>query len=392
MILYSELIKKFMIKGIQLVLNYAGPIEIDKDFNYTELYRCCIQHSVSVIVFEALKDFKTELPEKFYNALKQKAQQEIVKDIQGSYDVETVISAFEENGIKFLPLKGYYLKKLYPKSEMRYATDYDILIDEKQIDKVHEVAKSLGMVLKQKGDHHDIFYFPETKTVFEFHKSIFEGNLKETFGNGFDRAKLKDGYKYFYELPPEDFYISILGHSAYHFAHGGGVGIRHVIDVYLYKNAYKFNDEYLERELEKCGLTDFRNHFEKLANYFFADGEGDEFTEKLADYVLDSSIFGNENKKQTSDIVSNNGDNKIKSAKSKTLLKLIFPPFKTMKGYYPILKTLPILLPFCYVSRWLTIIIKRPKSIKKIGEITKATDMEIYEVQEMRDKLGINNI
>lgn len=365
------------------------PIQINE---YCGLYKLCLHHSVSVILLEALKNFKDELPENFYNALEQKAQKDIIKDIRGSYDVETVISAFEKNGIKFLPLKGYYLKKFYPKSEMRYATDYDILIDEKQIDKVHEVAKSLGMVLKQKGDHHDIFYFPGTKTVFEFHKSIFEGNLKETFGNGFDRARLKEGYKYFYELPPEDFYISILGHSAYHFAHGGGVGIRHVIDVYLYKKAYKFDKEYLERELEKCGLTDFRKQFEKLADYLFADGKGDEFTEKLVDYVLDSSVLGNEEKKQASDIVSNTSDNKIKSAKSKTLLKLIFPPFKTMKGYYPILKKLPILLPFCYVVRWFTVLIKRPKSLKKINKIAGAKNEEITEIKEIREKLGLKNI
>ncbi|MBR1676857.1 MAG: nucleotidyltransferase family protein [Clostridia bacterium] len=384
--------EKIFIRLIKTTIDECQNNNSLAEINYQELLKFCLKHSVSCIVFEALKDFKTALPENLYNALKQKAQQDIMKDIQGSYDVETVISAFENNGIKFIPLKGYYLKKLYPKSEMRYATDYDVLIDEKQIDKVHEVAKSLGMVLKQKGDHHDIFYFPETKTVFEFHKSIFEGSLKESFGNGFDRARLKEGYKSFYELPPEDFYISILGHSAYHFAHGGGVGIRHVIDVYLYKKAYKFNDKYLERELEKCGLADFRKQFEKLADYFFADGEGDEFTEKLADYVLDSSVLGNENKKQASDIVSNNSDSKIKSAKLKTLIQLILPPFKTMKGYYPILKSLPVLLPFCYIARWLTVLIKRPKSLKKINKITGAKNEEITEIKEIREKLGLNNI
>lgn len=369
-----------------------GKIDLDDQIDFYYLYKLCIQHSVSVMVFEALKDEKECLTEKIYDLLKNKAQQDVVKDIQGSYDAERIISAFEENGIKFLPLKGYFLKKLYPKPEMRYATDYDILIDDKQIDKVHKVAKSLGMVLKQKGDHHDIFYFPETKTVFEFHKSIFEGRLEETFGNGFDRAKLKYGYKYCYELPPEDFYISILGHSAYHFAYGGGVGIRHVIDVYLYKNAYQFDEEYLKKELEKCGLTNFRKQFEKLADYLFADGEGDGFTEKLADYVLDSSIFANENKKQASDIVANMASEQDTSAKTKTLMKLIFPQFKTMKGYYPILKKLPILLPLCYIARWFTVIIKRPKSMKKIKKITQATYEEIYELKEMRDKLGLNNI
>lgn len=390
MILDKE--KSFFIESVKITICNDTLRSVDKGQKFKDIYALCGKHSVNVIVFEALKNFKDELPENFYNALKQKAQQDIIKDIQGSYDVETVISAFEENGVKFIPLKGYYLKNLYPKSEMRYATDYDVLIDEKQIDKVHEVAKSLGMVLKQKGDHHDIFYFPETKTVFEFHKSIFEGSLKATFGNGFDRAKLKDGYKYFYELPPEDFYILILGHSAYHFAHGGGVGIRHVIDVYLYKKSYKFNDKYLEREIEKCGLTDFRKQFEKLADYLFADCDGDEFIEKLTDYILGSSVLGNADKKQASDIVANTASEKYKRAKRKTLTQLIFPPFKTMKGYYPILKNLPILLPFCYIVRWVTVIIKRPKSLKKIKKITSASEQDLSEIKVIRDKLGLKNL
>ena len=392
MIVFSDSTKKLILNCIRYAFNYGSSIDIDKDFNCVEFYRLCLQHSVSVIVFETLKDFKEELPENFYNALKQKAQKDIIKDIWGSYDVETVISAFENNGIRFIPLKGYYLKKLYPKPEMRYATDYDILIDNADIDKVHTVAKQLGMKLDAIGDHHDIFYCPETKTVFEFHKNIFEGKLNKAFGNGFNRAKLKEGYKYFYELPPEDFYISILGHSAYHFAHGGGVGIRHVLDVYLYKKAYQFNEEYLKKELEKCGLTEFREQFEKLADYLFADGEGDGFTEKLADYVLDSSIFGNEDKKQASDIVANTADDNDRSAKIKTLTKLIFPPFKTMKGYYPILKKLPILLPFCYIARWFTVLIKRPKSLKKIKKITNASEQDLSEIKTIRDKLGLKNL
>ena len=34
----------------------------------------------------------------------------------------------EENGIDYLPLKGYNLKKLYPKPELRTMGDADVLI------------------------------------------------------------------------------------------------------------------------------------------------------------------------------------------------------------------------------------------------------------------------
>jgi hypothetical protein len=84
---------------------------------------------------------------------------------------------------------------------------------------------------------------------------------------------VKDGYSYFYEMSPEIFYMSILGHSAYHFAESAGVGIRHLADVYLFRKAHALNEEYLNNELEKCGLLQFKVQFEKLADYFFEAGE-----------------------------------------------------------------------------------------------------------------------
>ena len=73
-----------------------------------------------------------------------------------------------------------------------------MLIDVSQLKTARKKVKDLGLEVKGFDEHHDIVYYPSTKTVFELHKSIFVGTLKKYFGVGFERAKIKNGYNFFY--------------------------------------------------------------------------------------------------------------------------------------------------------------------------------------------------
>lgn len=48
-----------------------------------------------------------------------------------SYETEKILKAFDENKIKNIPLKGYFMKKEYPRSDFRSVSDVDILFDRK---------------------------------------------------------------------------------------------------------------------------------------------------------------------------------------------------------------------------------------------------------------------
>ena len=384
--------EKFFVELVGAGIKNQAVNDIPEDVNYKQLYNLCASHSMSVVVCKALENLSDKVNQKFLSAIHKSASRHLMRDVQGEYDVQILLAEFEKRGIKYLPLKGFHLKKLYPSSEMRYASDFDILIDVKQLKAVRQTVKDLRLEVKRFGEHHDIVYTPDTKTVFELHKSVFVGNLSKFFGVGFERAKLKDGYKYFYEFSVEDFYISILAHSAYHFASSAGVGIRHLTDVYLYKKAHRINYEYLDSELEKCGLLQFKNQFEKLADFFFNGAEADEFTLKLADYVLESSLLANESKQHASSVASNleNGDSK--KAKKHTLFRIFFPKVATMKFAYPILKKAIILLPVFYVYRWFQVLFTRPKQISKLKDVATVDENDLKKVKEIRDNLGINDL
>ena len=349
---------------------------------------------MSVVVYKSLEKVKEKIFPRFLLAIEKAVQHEVRLDIQSEYDINTVLTAFEENGIKHMPLKGYHLKKIYPSTDMRFATDCDILIDVNQIQEVRKLVNELGLQTKRHDEHHDIVFYPNTKTFFELHKTIFVGPLEKYFGvgnKGFERAKIKDGYKYFYQMDKEIFYISILGHSADHFAEGAGVGIRHLTDIYLYRKAYDLDENYLNAQLEKCNRLQFKNQFEKVMNYLFEDGEADEFTCKLAKHIIESDLLTNSEKKSASDVASNAG-NGTQNAHKKAFWRKIFLPTEQMKIAFPTLKKAIWLLPFFHLVRWVKVIFTRPKSISKLKKMTDVSQSELAYMKEIRDKLNINHL
>lgn len=377
--------ERFFIECVKVGLDGQKVAEIPQDIDFRAFYRLCTAHSVTVIVFFAIQDVKDKLPFKLYNALSVSLRRYVKKDIQLGVDSETVIDALERGGVRYMPLKGYYLKALYPKTEMRYASDCDILIDKKEIKKIRRLLLKIGLKIMRYDEHHDILYFDSTKSVFELHKKLFVGKLDKYFGVSFDRAKLKEGYKYWYELSPEDFYLTMVAHTAYHFAQGGGVGVRHLTDLYVYRQKYKLDEEYLAREFEKCGLRDFQIGFEKLEKYFFEKAEADEFTLRLAEYVLSSTVLGNEDKASALEVAAAN-------TKRKAFLRVVFPSVNNMKFSYPILNKAIFLLPVFYIVRWFRVIFKTPARLSRIKGIKAVTTEEIKEVKEIRVGLGINNL
>ena len=387
--------EKFFVECVKRGIKDEKIDLIPDGLDYKQFYNLCASHSMSVVVFKALENLKSQVLPEFWKRLQFSAQRHVMLDVQSAYDINTVLTAFEERGIKHMPLKGYHLKKLYPSTDMRYASDCDVLIDVDQLKEVRALVEELGLATKRHDEHHDIVYYPETKTVFELHKTIFVGSLEAYFGvenKGFARAHVKDGSKYFYEMDREIFYISLLGHSAYHFAEDAGVGIRHLTDIYLYRKAYDLNEEYLNAELEKCGLKQFKEEFEKVSAYFFEEAEADGFTKKLAKHILESSLLANKDKKSASDVAANTGGMDTQKAKKKSIWRKIFLSKEQMKFSYPILKKHIWLLPIFHVVRWIQVLFTRPKAIGQLKKMNDVRENELAYMKEIRVGLGIHHL
>lgn len=60
------------------------------------------------------------------------------------YEIESLLKCFDEGKIYNLPMKGYFLKEDYPNSFERSISDYDILFDINDIDRIKIYLNKTG--------------------------------------------------------------------------------------------------------------------------------------------------------------------------------------------------------------------------------------------------------
>lgn len=298
--------------------------------------------------------------------------------------------AFDNHKIDYLPLKGSHLKFLYPKPNMRPMGDADILIRVGQYDDIIPVMKGLGFK-KQRETDHEIVWNSQLIHV-ELHKKPipqYNPDFCRYFGDGWQLAKLKSGTCY--EMKPEDEFIYLFAHFAKHYRNGG-IGCRHVTDLWVFRRSYPDLDEaYLQNEFEKFHLKEFYLNINNLLSAWFENGEWNEKINFITDFIFRSGAWGRADAHAVSLGVKNMTDaGSYKAGRSKEFRNFIFPDAGTLAIRYPVLKKHKWLLPFFWPVRWITALLFRRKNIhtqKKAFEL--ATRENIEKMQESLHYVGL---
>ena len=321
------------------------------------LYALAKMHSVGNIFYKAIQD-RTDVS----NELKEKAKTQylgnIHQQISQDYYAEQVFSELDKHNIPYMPLKGYYLRKLYPAPELRTSCDVDFFYDSNRTEDLNKIMQAQDFVEGQGGPNHSVWQ--KGTITFEPHFYLLSDNGKfhAYYKNVWERLKNVEGS--LYAFSDEDFYVFFIVHSAKHFTHGG-FGIRTVLDIHIYNQAKKLDREYLNGEFEKLGLKKFVKALEELAKCWFMGKPMSEDTERISEYVMESGTYGVGLHRT---ILNNTKKNSVSGSKISYFLKTLFLPYKQMRGRYHILKKAPILLPFYWVKRWCEVLFKRRKNIK----------------------------
>lgn len=153
------------------------------------------------------------------------------------YEIESLLKCFDEGKIYNLPMKGYFLKEDYPNSFERSISDYDILFDINDIDRIKNIFKQNGYKFLQNDDQQ--YHFVKAPFMYiEMHRSLLKNDKIILYWKiNLKKAKVRDGYSYSKEMTLEDYYIYMLLHSAKHFSKGG-IGIRMIADEYVFYKKY----------------------------------------------------------------------------------------------------------------------------------------------------------
>lgn len=295
-------------------------------------------------------------------------------------------AAFQENGIDYLPLKGTILKSLYPQPATRVMGDADILIREEQNHKIKPVMEQLGFQEGPVSDHELHWYHPWLHA--ELHRWIVPKSsidLYRYFETGWTKAIPASGCRYTFRA--EDHFIFLFVHYAKHYR-GGGIGLRQLVDLWVYQQANPNMDmDYIRNELSQLKMQIFFDNTQRMLSVWFDGGVSDDKTAFMTDYIWHSGSWGSSEKHQTAEGISSE-----KAAGSRTksrfiyLCQVIFPPVNILKNRYPILEKSPWLLPVLWPIRWISALLFRHKNINNYATIIKnrsadKTDAYLQELQ-----------
>ena len=260
----------------------------------------------------------------------------------------------EKNGIYNLAVKGAVTKRRYPDEVMRSMGDIDLLYKPEQHHVFKTLMLSLGYGDYQEGRKNDTYSRPPFVTV-EAHRELVESGSEysDYYKNIWNMARPKSGMEYTFEMSVEDELVFNIVHLAEHFKEGGA-GIRFIIDVYVYSRI-DMDKEYVDQELNKLGLIEFYHNILTLANYWFADGESSELTEKLAAFIMAGGIFGDSD---------NAAALAVEEGRARRFFKVCFPDYGSMKSMYPWLEGKGILLPYAWGLRGIRALRHRKSNVE----------------------------
>ena len=227
----------------------------------TELWHCAAQQNMLPVLAYENKKWKIfcgdaalakRLDSVFYAA--------VVGSVNRIADFEELSATLSANGIEHMPVKGYYLRRLWPAPEMRTFGDIDILIHPHDRQRTHELMKSLGYAVEH--DWEPTFSYIKGAEYYEIHTNLMDGNLdgradlQKYFCNGWQHAVPDEGLRF---APDKNFhFIYTVCHLAKHL-YGGGAGLRMYIDIALQIQKYDVELDWagIAEEFEILKLTEF---------------------------------------------------------------------------------------------------------------------------------------
>ena len=304
--------------------------------------------------------------------------------------VKALLGEFEKAGIDHLPFKGCVMKQLYPKPELRVMGDADILIRLEQYEEIKPILVALGFSLEAESDCELIWTHPDL--YLELHQCMVQPAHRDYhayFGDGWDRAVQITGHRY--GFTPEDMYIYLFMHFTKHYR-SGGIGCRHVVDLWMYRQANPSMDQnYVDAELEKLQLRQFHENCVRLLDTWFGSGQPDAVTEFISKRIFSGGSWGNAKDYQIfQELIKMKKPDRVKNSRLQYIIHLVFPPLWQMQKKYPILKRLPFLLPAAWVVRGMAVLLNnREKLDTAVKKGSMISDDALHSHQEALRMVGL---
>ena len=346
---------------------------VPSDFDWAKAVETSKRHSVSPILFYGAVNSNISKETEYMKELHLLTIRGVMVSTRQLYEIELIENAFKKENIDYMPLKGIVLKQLYLQPEMRMMGDADILIKTEQYPKIEKIMTELGFAFKYESDHELVWEKPSL--FLELHKSVMTSYNKDFyryFGNGWKLAE-KNADCSRYDMSAENFYIYMFVHFTKHYRITG-IGIKHLIDLWVYIKAYSGLDwEYIARELKEMNLTRFHQNVLNTIDAWFNDGDGNTVTDLITNVIFNSGEYGSAEMSMVNRALQKGKDSALKIKFSK-IFNGLFPSYKTMKEKYKILEKAPFLLPVMWGVRCFNVLFRQKDTFKSYIQGVKKVD------------------
>lgn len=341
-------------KGLVLLIKSAlmGKKEkLPENLDYLEMVSVAQKHNIIPLVYyggyncgivEKQEQLKQLFPSVCKKILYSEKQAFVLKEIE---------KAFEQAGVDYQSLKGARLREYYSRPEFRWMSDIDILIKVEQYPIIKKIMLDLGFNELVESDHELIW--GDANIKIELHKRLipsYNTDYYAYFGDGWKFAKPVPNKKHAYEMKKEDELIYLFTHFCKHYR-DSGVGIKHILDIWVYTNAHPDIDyEYVKEQLKILRIYEFYKNVKDTLSVWFEGAEPTEKTDFITDAIINYGVIdANQAKVLSATLKKVNQGKSVARIKWETVFTSLFVPYRTMCNIYPWLKKVCVLLPFMWV-------------------------------------------
>ncbi len=245
------------------------------------LYRLSKIHGLQAIVFDSLSIAADDTA--LLAAWSRDLQQNFLLDLLQRQAYDAILAALRNAGIRCLPLKGIAIKDLYPKSCYRATADLDFFMPDAEPGAVARTLAALGYTATDTSATYDTAFTSGDGVTVEIHSALVpRWHPLEPLALYLTQAVRAEGDRLYWS--PEDEYLYLLAHLAKHYEHAG-VGVRQVLDIFLYQQKIHLNLAYVRDTLARFSLLAFYNDLQALIACWF--GEEPEPSTRVCEMAAD---------------------------------------------------------------------------------------------------------
>lgn len=305
-----------------------------------------------------------------------------------------LFAIFADNDIRFCPMKGIEVRRLYPVPELRSFSDVDFLIYPEDRDKAHKLMKELGFEVKN--DWEPVYSYLKDTEFYEIHTQLVEVDISEKadylgyFAKAWEHTKEVSPCRY--RFTREFHFVYLITHIAKH-VQGSGAGVRMYLDIAAYILRYGTDVDWawIFRELKNLHLYDFTCSVLSCVESWFDVTCPEPFEhiskttlDNFQKYTLEAGVFGKYQRETGLASLKKQSGSRLS-----VLMKRAFPKADQIEARYTYLQDKPYLLPVAWVHRFFKTDISLKDHAKEAKTILTADQTQVQRLKDICKDIGL---